>query len=145
MLSHADRVRAFSAPHITLSASRSGVHKLLGGDTAGTVDPSDPRDIPANAMPCSATITEGRLAGSPLLRDWLGWLSNFFSFASPAVLGVYFCYFPYLFPFACFVFNYSTLHHNPRLLSLLHFPSSPPSHCEDGPSQQAAEQCLATG
>ena len=34
------RVKAFSAPHTTLPVSGLGVHKELGGDTAGTADPN---------------------------------------------------------------------------------------------------------
>ena len=34
------RVKAFSASHPTPPASRLGVHKKLGGDTAGTADPN---------------------------------------------------------------------------------------------------------
>ena len=34
------RVKAFSASHPTPPARRLGVHKELGGDTAGTADPN---------------------------------------------------------------------------------------------------------
>jgi len=34
------RVKAFSAPHTTPPVSRLGVYKNLGGDTAGTAEPS---------------------------------------------------------------------------------------------------------
>ena len=34
------RVKAFSASHTALPASRLGVHKKLGGDAAGTADPN---------------------------------------------------------------------------------------------------------
>ena len=34
------RVKAFSAPHPTPPVSGLGVHKKLGGDTAGTADPN---------------------------------------------------------------------------------------------------------
>ena len=34
------RVKAFAASHPTPPASRLGVHKKLGGDTAGTADPN---------------------------------------------------------------------------------------------------------
>ena len=40
LLSSAYTVKALSAPHPTPPASRLGVHKKLGGDTAGTADPS---------------------------------------------------------------------------------------------------------
>jgi len=36
------------------SASRLGMGKNLGGDTAGTADPTDQRDIPHHMMLCSA-------------------------------------------------------------------------------------------
>ena len=40
LLSSAYTVKAFPAPHTTPPVSRLGVHKELGGDTAGTADPN---------------------------------------------------------------------------------------------------------
>jgi len=34
-----DRIKAFSAPHHALAASGLGVHRKVGGGTAGTADP----------------------------------------------------------------------------------------------------------
>ncbi|KAK4810900.1 hypothetical protein QYF61_013308 [Mycteria americana] len=39
-------VKAFSAPHTAPPASRLGVHKKLGGDTAGRADPNGPKGYP---------------------------------------------------------------------------------------------------
>jgi len=39
LLSSAYTVKAFTAAHPTAPARRLGVHKKLGGDTAGTADP----------------------------------------------------------------------------------------------------------
>jgi len=35
-----NKVKAFSASHTAPPVSRMGVHKKLGGDTAGTADPN---------------------------------------------------------------------------------------------------------
>jgi len=43
LLSSAYRVKAFPASHTTPPGSRLGVHKKLGGDKAGTADPSGPK------------------------------------------------------------------------------------------------------
>jgi len=45
-------VKAFSASHAALPASRLGVHKRLGGDTDGTADPKRPQgySIPYSVM-----------------------------------------------------------------------------------------------
>ena len=47
-----DRVKAFAASHTTPPARRLGVHKKLGGDTAGTADPTWPKgySIPYGIM-----------------------------------------------------------------------------------------------
>ena len=41
-------VKGFSAPHPAPPASRLGVHKKLGGDTAGTADPKWPKGYPTS-------------------------------------------------------------------------------------------------
>jgi len=51
------QVKAFSAPHTTPPASGLGVHKKLGGDTAGT---TDQKDSPYCMTSCSAFKAGGR-------------------------------------------------------------------------------------
>ena len=41
-----NKVKAFSASHTAPPVSRMGVHKKLGGDTAGTADPNWPKGYP---------------------------------------------------------------------------------------------------
>jgi len=49
------RVKVFSAPHTTgPPASRLGMNKKLGGDTAGTADPSGPKGCP---IPCDVMLS----------------------------------------------------------------------------------------
>lgn len=48
-----------SGPHITSPVRRLGVHKELGGETAGTADPSG---IPDYTMSCLAHKAVGRRA-----------------------------------------------------------------------------------
>ena len=55
------RAKAFSASHPTPQASRLGVHKELGGDTAGTADPNWPKGYSIlYDMSCSAYKAGGR-------------------------------------------------------------------------------------
>ena len=52
LLSSAYSVKAFSASHTIPPVRRLGVHKKLGGDTAGTADPNWPKgySIPYDVM-----------------------------------------------------------------------------------------------
>ena len=54
------RVKAFCASHTALPASRLGVHKKMGGDTAGTADPNCPKgcSIPYDIMLSSIKLGE---------------------------------------------------------------------------------------
>jgi len=60
LLSSAYKVEAFPASHTTLPARRLGVHKKLGGDTAGTAEQGD---IPCHMTSCSAIKAEGQEGG----------------------------------------------------------------------------------
>ena len=62
------RVKAFSASPTTPPMSRLGVHEKVGGGTAGTVDPSYPRDIPCHATSCSACKARGRRRKGKMFR-----------------------------------------------------------------------------
>jgi len=53
-------IKAFSASYTTPPPSRLGVHKKLGGDTAGTTIPVDQRDIPDHTTSCSAMKSWGK-------------------------------------------------------------------------------------
>lgn len=46
--------RAVVLPLTIPPAGRLEVHKKLEGDTAGTADPTDPRDVPYHKVSCSA-------------------------------------------------------------------------------------------
>ena len=65
-------VRGCSAPHPALPASRLGVHKELGGGTAGTADPNCPK---GHSRPCDVMLSNrsgGDVGGGVLVEDWLG-------------------------------------------------------------------------
>jgi len=52
--------KAFSASRPTPPASRLGVHKKLGGDTARIADPTDRRDLSCHMMLCLARKAGGK-------------------------------------------------------------------------------------
>ena len=59
----------FCFSHHTPPASRLGVHKKLGGDTARTADPTDQREIPCHMMSCSAYKAKGRRRKGDIKSD----------------------------------------------------------------------------
>ena len=125
--------KGFSAPPTAPPASRLGVPKALGGDTAGTSAPNSPKGYPTAREAVLSNKTGGwRMAGAALARGLAGHRSvggeQLLSFASLGFLGLSFPHsflsvgffpLPFLFSFL------SSLYLNPRVFSLLPFPSSP--------------------
>ena len=125
--------KGFSAPPTAPPASRLGVPKALGGDTAGTSAPNSPKGYPTAREAVLSNKTGGwRMAGAALARGLAGHRSvggeQLLSFASLGFLGLSFPHsflsvgffpLPFLFSFL------SSLDLNPRVFSLLPFPFSP--------------------
>ena len=74
-------VKAFSASHTAPPASRLGVHKTLGGDTARTADPKGPKAYPILYDVCSA-IKLRAVVAARLARHWSAGGEQLWVFAS---------------------------------------------------------------
>ena len=91
-------IKAFSVSQPAAPASRLGVHKKLGGATAGTADPNCPKGYSILYNVMLRNKTEGvKLAGAAIARGlaehpWAGG-EQLFSFASLVCLGFYFSLF----------------------------------------------------
>ena len=87
--------KGFSAPPTAPPASRLGVPKALGGDTAGTSAPNSPKGYPTAREAVLSNKTGGwRMAGAALARGLAGHRSvggeQLLSFASLGFLGLAF-------------------------------------------------------
>lgn len=65
-------IKVFSLSHSAPTVSRLGVDKRLGGNAAGTADPTDARDIPYHMTSHSALKLEGSFAGVAIAQGLAG-------------------------------------------------------------------------